>query len=432
MPCSMKNLIISSYWIIIALLYVSIYFIPNLFPICIAALFLKIIGTEKDSLGVFLLMYGGSIGGIIRTVYPMIPIYGLLLNIIGLFLIRDGLFKLGRYQKDSIFCMVMVIFVFFISYLFADHTDFANQKIKGIILHGIMLLPGYYVLSTSKTINNVDICQLLLLSTITFIAFIMTSYGIRPSSINDINWLRPSLEAYEYINKEATLVGYQQVGMSSLFGLSFFLASTNATNNKKLLAYVTILSFVFILISGARQAILGVLVLLFLRLVLFNRSNSLKKILYLFFTSILLYLIAITILDSGIESVSKVQEDGIGERELIFLDALRLFTEKPFFGVGLGGFALHTLFTVGWPHNMILEILCETGLVGFLILSFIVIIYWCRNHCSIFYQSGNGSFYYLLIVALLIRVMVSSHLGESIEIFSALLAVSTSTMIRRN
>ncbi len=57
--------------------------------------------------------------------------------------------------------------------------------------------------------------------------------------------------------------------------------------------------------------------------------------------------------------------------------ALTLFQQNPFFGVGIGGFSAHSFVLEGverfrYPHNIIIEVLSELGLVGFLLFSFII------------------------------------------------------------
>jgi O-antigen ligase len=53
---------------------------------------------------------------------------------------------------------------------------------------------------------------------------------------------------------------------------------------------------------------------------------------------------------------------GMGDRIKIYSAAWQLFKNKPFFGLGTGGFP-----GGGYPHNIILEIAAENGLLGLLI-----------------------------------------------------------------
>jgi O-antigen ligase len=51
--------------------------------------------------------------------------------------------------------------------------------------------------------------------------------------------------------------------------------------------------------------------------------------------------------------------------------ALELFFKRPFLGVGIGGFSSYSFAMEGfeqfnYPHNILLEVLCEMGIFGFL------------------------------------------------------------------
>jgi O-antigen ligase len=57
--------------------------------------------------------------------------------------------------------------------------------------------------------------------------------------------------------------------------------------------------------------------------------------------------------------------------------AIKSIYENPLLGIGFGSFGLYYANTDerNYPHNMFLEILCETGLIGFLLLLFLVFNY---------------------------------------------------------
>jgi len=69
--------------------------------------------------------------------------------------------------------------------------------------------------------------------------------------------------------------------------------------------------------------------------------------------------------------------DTLGTREPLYRNAITLFGEYPFFGVGTGGFSLLTRSNT-YPHNVFLEILSEYGVLGILTV-FFVTIYFLRK-----------------------------------------------------
>ena len=423
----MDKKITTLFYIILPLLTIGINFGYTIFSICILALLCRLLFSNKDTAGFYLLMFGGPLAGIIRMSYPSIPIYGLVLNFVGVLLMRNYFSSFLKERKASMRSMFLVILVFFMSYLFAEHTPYANDKMFQIFFHGSLMLWGYYVYAKSNKISFEHLCQLLLVTSIAFISFPIREYGLSVGSIIDYNWLRSQLETYMYVNDEPTLISYQNIGMLSLFGYSLYLSKTHL--DKKKIVYYTFIAFQIILMSGARQAILGFLVIAFLRFAFFNNKKSISKVMYIVMGAMMTVLLVLMIVRSGSEAIDAALESGGSGRDLIYVDALRIISQNLMFGVGLGGFPLHSVMAT-WPHNFFLELLCEIGLVGTLALFFIVLIYMINNRVSLRICTRSNNYYFLVVLALFIRVMISGDLTESIEIFSAILAVSSIYKLR--
>jgi O-antigen ligase len=70
-----------------------------------------------------------------------------------------------------------------------------------------------------------------------------------------------------------------------------------------------------------------------------------------------------------IESIGDKKDSSIGERKRFVDHSLKIMTEKPFLGVGFGGFGMSYFNddVRSYPHNIILEITCELGIIGLLL-----------------------------------------------------------------
>ena len=77
------------YYAIIPFLIIGITLNYTTFQIALVALLVMVILNNRHSVGVFFIMYGGSLAGITRTIYPNIPVYGVVLGAIGFLLIWD-------------------------------------------------------------------------------------------------------------------------------------------------------------------------------------------------------------------------------------------------------------------------------------------------------------------------------------------------------
>lgn len=405
---------------IILLLFLSlgIYVGYSVFPVCLAFLILSLCRFDKDTVGVFLLMFGGQIGGITRTYYPFLPVYGILLNLVGIYLLRGYFSSFFSDCKKGIHYFLMVCVVFFIFYLLGDGSDYASSKMFNIVFHGSVMLFGYYVYLKSHNVNNFNLGYILILTSITYISFVINYYGFSVGSIIDYEWFRQSSMAYDYVNEDNIILGYQEVGMVSLFGIGIVISDLKF-NVKQAIA-LAIIAFQIIMTSGARQAIFGFVIIIFLRFVFFNETRKSMKVIYAIIGFIVCSLFVYWILLHGGEKAASTLSSGESDRDLIFTDAIRIFNTSPVFGVGLGGFATNTVIdNIAWPHNFFLEILCETGIIGSALLFVIVLNSWIRNKVSLKLQTAHYSFFFLVVAVLFLRVMVSSDLGESIELFSA-------------
>lgn len=153
-------------------------------------------------------------------------------------------------------------------------------------------------------------------------------------------------------------------------------------NVKPLLIAVLILLVVW---SGSKGPLIAVLILLTINLKLLIRFNSLNIVIltavlfsvgyYLFinyteFRSINSMVALLTDTDEYVEGVGS---GSVGSR-LFFYDAsFRTFVDNPLFGVGLGNWNESILTSHRYPHNIFLEILSETGIIGTALLISVII-----------------------------------------------------------
>lgn len=102
-------------------------------------------------------------------------------------------------------------------------------------------------------------------------------------------------------------------------------------------------------------------------------------------------------------------------RFVLYIQALQLFLENPILGVGLGGFAEPGTRT--YPHNLVLELAAETGLVGLLL--------WGRLILAGLLAARADPFLMVLLVQTLLYASVSGGMASNYEwVFFAILALA--------
>lgn len=424
-----KNRIGKIYYIIIPFLIVGISLRLTTFTLSILALLPLLFFSDRHTVGFFLVMYGGPVGGITRMMYPALPIYGLLLRIIGFMLVRDLVVELFKTHGRAFVGMFSILLVFGLFYLIGPKDDWAWDKYSTMCVNGLLMVIGYYVLDKSKTINAERLCQILLVAAICMMIMVVTYYHLNPGSILDYNWFRMQAEADSAASNytEHYVVSYQHIGMLIVYGAAIYLSQTKLKLAPTLFYFIC--AFHFTMMTGCRQAILAILVVVVLRIVVFRNDNVgnkkvMSKFAWIAFGSILAYVgISFFIENTSSEFVTRTLESGDLGREMLYAKAFAIFLAQPIFGSGIGGF--HAITGDNWPHNMILEMLCEVGIVGTLSVLIIVLVSMFRKRIGLLHITKSDMFYFLILIALFVRVMVSSDLPESIELFSAVFAISS-------
>lgn len=149
-----------------------------------------------------------------------------------------------------------------------------------------------------------------------------------------------------------------------------------AQNSKRTLLFLTLLLSVFSLLARSRTSlVIAVLLALYIIRVYGKSSNmnitSLIRLLIiaLVVLGVSLYLMAWLGESLSVQSVSNV------ERDYLIKAAVMEIKERPLFGVGIGNYNNYAQTHLGFsfrasnmsPHNLYLEILSESGIVGFIL-----------------------------------------------------------------
>jgi O-antigen ligase len=358
------------------------------FTACISFILLRLVSTNKETAGVYFVTFGGLIGGVTRHVFPGIPIYGLILIFFGLLLLSKDIIVIIKRGIKPIIFLFFVTLIFFFFYLYGPKHQYSSDKLIGIIINGFMFFFIYSIINISKRFSNIAIAQLLLLTTISFFVASIQSYGYKnPTSFFDYSWYRLTTIEYSFDYNLVT-VGYQEIGMYSLYAFAFFISSINLSYNTNkiynFLFYITCTQL--ILLSGARQAIFGLGMLIFIRIAFFSQVHKQsKRIIYILLGFILLFVFIRFINSLNIDFINTVLDrkgdiNSITGRGDNLIRAITIIKQNPYFGVGLGGYSPNNMSI--YPHNVFLEILSECGLFGFTALIIVLITFYKSNHIS--------------------------------------------------
>jgi O-antigen ligase len=245
--------------------------------------------------------------------------------------------------------------------------------------------------------------------------------------------------------------------MEMLTPFPLVLAVTQFTSGNRKIAVAGIAALMAgtIFLSGSRGGMVAfvaqivVLGVLMLR----RRENSWKQPLMLgiFVTVVIVFLVWIggnelTRRLMSIHSEAREEISG-GVRLSIDRDCLRMFIKRPFLGWGLGAFPIvypefrsfYTTFFVNEAHNDYLQLLVETGLVGFSIAAWFLVTVFRRAAGKLknWTETANGA---LTVAALLgcVGILVHSLLDFNLQIpanaalFYVLCAIAASAPLQES
>jgi O-antigen ligase len=115
---------------------------------------------------------------------------------------------------------------------------------------------------------------------------------------------------------------------------------------------------------------------------------------------------------------------------------IELFKENPLWGIGFGQFGKYSIFkdSLFYPHNMLLQLLCEFGIIGFSI--FILILWWVLSKFFKIYFKSKLDHYSKNIVCFVVVLFIfnfieslfSGRVGDNFYLMISLgLTISTFT-----
>ena len=210
---------------------------------------------------------------------------------------------------------------------------------------------------------------------------------------------------------------------SFLMGLGFiisFVCLIKKSNTILINSYLSILlaTFTFLILFSYSRA---VWVALFVGLLIYIVSQS-KYLKVKHFIYLLIFLCIVFLIFMNIDSLSNRLEQlfrlNTSSRDKIWLKAIELIKEKPFFGWGLDTWKINGAVNLNGIHNSILEILVFTGVFG--LISFLGVLYITIKHIF-----KNKQWELLFIISFL---FITSQFGHSIFKTKIFLSVATILM----
>jgi O-antigen ligase len=188
----------------------------------------------------------------------------------------------------------------------------------------------------------------------------------------------------------------------------------------KLLHFLAaILMFYFLVKTGSRSAFLSLLMGVIGFVLFYKQKNSPLRIVSIFLSMILFFIIwQFYLKDTNLANriMATFLHDDISGRSDRWMASLVVFSKNNFyFGIGETGYAHQISSLLGFyssPHNVILEVLCDTGLIGlFLFLLFFIRI---AVHAFKVNVMNNEILSLILLLPIIVLIFSGQLLGTKI------------------
>lgn len=284
--------------------------------------------------------------------------------------------KIHRLKKVK-FLDLSLFFIFWIlcTTMYAIYPDTA---IKTGLCTFASLIPGFFLLNFLKKKDESRVIEILYFFAISFSTITIISIVIPPLYTEIILRVLPSniREKALYFYRPTVSAGITiQTGLNASFsviGLGIAFSKFCAKMNKQNFFYIIYFLLAILFTAKRGQFIFSIIVM---TVIFFSISkNKFKCFLGIVFITTVVFVCFFILFPDVINNMSgRVFRDDNSDvssgRILLWLKAVSLFLEKPLLGWGFGYFSHLVILrnTAMNVHNTYLQILCETGIVGFIL-----------------------------------------------------------------
>ncbi len=402
--------------VMLRMLYINPHFLS---PIALLCILLSLVNLNRSTLGfVFLFILPPLLGTLFNVLGIQFPAFYICFLIAVLFW-RPSLFN-PKGMKEILSTFFLMWLAFFLWYLIGPRNSYSGQKIIYITMMGLATIFGWKQLFIRGDIQYARLAQFMGLFSFCFICIgIDFFFRSTPASILDFDFIRSSYMELVHVQEEMPFT-YHTIGVNAMLGVAFLLSKKDSKLNILLrLSLLAVLLFL-IIISQARQALLGFVLIVVIKSLISSGASRFKRFVgvvlaLVFMASVVTYVSMSSDVYETSKNASSVED--VVNRD--YDDAIEMIVNNPIIGTGLGGYS--KTGERHYPHNLFLELLCEMGLLGTMVVLSITFIPIIMNRSRWLITTNSGIVFLMIVIPFFIRYMASGDLIASIELLTMLI-----------
>ena len=409
-------------WLILLLMHSAMREASVLSSLSVLLLLVSFFKLGKETKGVALILFVAPIlallfrlSGFIITAYPITLA-------LGLYLLRQHFREIinNSYVILSYLGLVIILILWFV---YGPQHAYAQTKLIVTIVVGMGSVFAWAFLMNINPDEARKLARLLIAISLLYMSIALEFFGFPyPSSLLDFDLFRIGFYDYIHINDDLPFT-YHSMGIPILLASALILGSSNPFGGRMNLNHVffLFLCLYLVLLSQARQAILGIFLIIALRVWVSHKLSSAGKI-----TLVFLVIGAFIFMLTGIETTAFTQATSEGSLSInrSYARSFDLINEHLILGVGLGGYSLTGLRE--YPHSILWELLSEFGFLGTFLVVFLSVGQIARHpRKALYYTNKYGQIPFLIVAAFGVRALSSSDLMENIVWIVALIIYSS-------
>ena len=222
-----------------------------------------------------------------------------------------------------------------------------------------------------------------------FLAFIIGGIILFYSSTSEFQYSMDPDQRYQLTGVMSNPNAYAYALLLSVISIMYFWRNTISWKMRPLLISLIAIFAFGILMSGSRKAFIGLTVLILMWLWICYRKDILRRrsILLLFIFSIFALSIFVYYMLNSTYMGQRFREDFVEnsiterpddyKRVVYYEEGVQMIKEEPLFGVGLGNFAVRSVYGK-YSHSDFIEVASSTGIIGFILYFSVYCLLWRR------------------------------------------------------